>query len=261
MLIRSLESQGIERLRSNQTDELASTTTTTTTTKTYINTNSHKRELKKLNHSILIAYLDLLDILVQAPNTQIEIEQPPNPAALTDSNNPEGATAEPAEPIVILKTLREQKLGDLEILFINMHHLINELRPHQARDNLRCILEMQKQQRIEITQKFKAHLLKIVDLMHNCIQSIQAPSITETMHSTFLAELNTLLNSAKHLTKSLDEINGVTNNNNVNNINNNCNNSSEVTSKNNNNVLWQDFQINFDVDQITFDQSFEQSLR
>ncbi len=48
VLIRTLESQGIQRVYT---------------------TNDHKRELKKLNHSILMNYLDLLDILVKAPNT------------------------------------------------------------------------------------------------------------------------------------------------------------------------------------------------
>lgn len=125
-----------------------------------INTNNHKRELKKLNHSILVAYLDLLDILVHAPNTQIEIEQPPSAVvhnAEAAATSEEGGAAEqpPPQPNVILKTVREQKLGDLELLFINMHHLINELRPHQARDTLRCILEMQRQQRIDMAAKFK----------------------------------------------------------------------------------------------------------
>ena len=124
-----------------------------------INTNNHKRELKKLNHSILVAYLDLLDILVHAPNTQIEIEQPPSAvvhnAEAATSEEGGGAEQPPPQPNVILKTVREQKLGDLELLFINMHHLINELRPHQARDTLRCILEMQRQQRIDMAAKFK----------------------------------------------------------------------------------------------------------
>lgn len=111
-----------------------------------VNINSHKRELKKLNHSILIAYLDLLEILVKAPNTQLPLDQ-----QQIDVNNQQ----------YTFKTLRDQKLEDIELLFINMHHLINELRPHQARDNIRCILEMQKRQRLETAKKFKKHLFKI----------------------------------------------------------------------------------------------------
>ena len=175
-----------------------------------INTNIYKRELKKLNHSILIAYLDLLEILVKAPNTQIQIEQT---IESTPANENGGASAEQAqEPVTttttIIKTLREQKLEDIELLFINMHHLINELRPHQARDNIRCILEMQKQQRAETAQKFKTHLYKIVDLLKICIQSIQTSASLSNGSSKaniFLEELVSLKTNAYQLSKSLDK--------------------------------------------------------
>ena len=72
-----------------------------------------KMELKKLNRSILVCFLELLDILIL------------NPAS------PE----------------RNTKINNLSILFINMHHLINEYRPHQARETLRVVLERQKSQR------------------------------------------------------------------------------------------------------------------
>jgi hypothetical protein len=86
-----------------------------------------------------------------------------------------------------------------------MHHLINELRPHQARDNIRCILEMQKQQRIETAAKFKAHIMKIVDLLKICIQSIQNESTGKS--SVYFDELIVLLKTANKLTKSLDKLN------------------------------------------------------
>ncbi len=75
VLIRSLDSQGIECLYtlengSDQSAQMASSTGSKLLNP--INTNNHKRELKKLNHSILIAYLDLLEILVKAPNTLVE---------------------------------------------------------------------------------------------------------------------------------------------------------------------------------------------
>lgn len=124
VLIRPLETQGIERLYANK---------------------DYKRELKKLNHSILMNYLDLLEILVKAPTAN-------------------GASG---------RTLREEKLDELQLLFINMHHLINELRPYQARDNLKEILERQKEQRIEIANKFHRHLLKIVDVLKVCIDHVK----------------------------------------------------------------------------------------
>jgi mediator of RNA polymerase II transcription subunit 7 len=203
VLIRSLETQGIQCLYNLKSDE-KNTLTDTVTKK--INTNNHKRELKKLNHSILIAYLDLLEILVKAPNTLVEEVQPSS-----KSNNDQSGVAatttdnEQPQQLPNTMTLRDQKLQDIELLFINMHHLINELRPHQARDNIRCILEMQKQQRIETAKKFKTHIFKIVDLLKICINSIQSDPNGKA--SVYFDELNGLLKNANKLVKSLDKLN------------------------------------------------------
>jgi hypothetical protein len=196
VLIRSLESQGLHRLYPIP-EPTASTSTKKSSTS--ININNHKKELKKLNHSILIAYLDLLEILVKAPNTQIQIEQSPPP--LPPGANPD---EEPPKPIIIYKTLREQKLEDMELLFIHMHHLINELRPHQARDNIRCILEMQKQQRAETARKFKAHLFRIMNLLRTCIQSVNESVKKSEPSPIFMDDLNSLMNDAGRLTQALD---------------------------------------------------------
>ncbi|CAF1305123.1 unnamed protein product [Rotaria sordida] len=83
-----------------------------------IRSDDYKGELKKLCFAILTNYLDLLQIVSRSPVT-------PSP----DSGN---------------ITLREQKLNEIELLFSNIHYLINELRPHQARETLRIILEKQK---------------------------------------------------------------------------------------------------------------------
>lgn len=57
-----------------------------------------KKELRKLNHSVLVNFLDLIDILIKCP------ESPK----------------------------RDEKIEDINLLFIHMHHLINEFRPHQV---------------------------------------------------------------------------------------------------------------------------------
>ncbi|XP_013791752.1 mediator of RNA polymerase II transcription subunit 7-like [Limulus polyphemus] len=118
VIIRPLETQGIRRLYPQNYD--------------------HKRELKKLNHSILVNFLDLLDILIRCPDT----------------------------------SKREEKRDDIKLLFIHMHHLINEFRPHQARETLRVMLEVQKRQRLETAERFQKHLDKVRELLQNTLSSL-----------------------------------------------------------------------------------------
>lgn len=118
VIIRPLESQGIRRLYPQNYD--------------------HKRELKKLNHSILVNFLDMLDILIRCPET----------------------------------TKREEKKEDINLLFIHIHHLINEFRPHQARETLRVMLEVQKRQRMETTERFSKHLEKVTEILQNSLANL-----------------------------------------------------------------------------------------
>ncbi|KAJ0002369.1 hypothetical protein NQD34_007518 [Periophthalmus magnuspinnatus] len=118
LIIRPLESQGIERLHPIQFD--------------------HKRELKKLNMSILINFLDLLDILIKSPGS----------------------------------IKREEKLEDIKLLFVHMHHLINEYRPHQARETLRVMMEVQKRQRLETAERFQKQLERVVEMIQGCLASL-----------------------------------------------------------------------------------------
>uniref|UniRef100_A0A6A7GB59 Mediator of RNA polymerase II transcription subunit 7 n=1 Tax=Hirondellea gigas TaxID=1518452 RepID=A0A6A7GB59_9CRUS len=100
-IIRPLESQSIRRLYPQSYDQ--------------------RRELKKLNHSVLVNFMDLLDILIKCPDS----------------------------------SKRTDKIEDLKLLFINMHHLINEFRPHQARETVRVMLEIQKRQRHQIAERLE----------------------------------------------------------------------------------------------------------
>ncbi|CAB3408635.1 unnamed protein product [Caenorhabditis bovis] len=69
----------------------------------YSNKNDWKAEMKKLNRSVIAAFFDLVEILIRCPDS-------------------------PG---------REEKINDIHTIFINMHHLINEHRPVQARDTLK----------------------------------------------------------------------------------------------------------------------------
>ncbi|XP_018329758.1 mediator of RNA polymerase II transcription subunit 7 [Agrilus planipennis] len=117
-IIRPLESQGIKRLYPLHFDR--------------------RRELKKLNHSLLANFLDLLDLLVKCPDSP----------------------------------RRAEKVEDLSLLFIHIHHLLNEFRPHQARETLRVMMELQKRQRIETTHRFQKHLDKVQEILQQALQSL-----------------------------------------------------------------------------------------
>merc|ERR1712218_546975 len=53
-----------------------------------------------------------------------------------------------------------------------MHHLINEFRPHQARETLRVMLMVQRRKRTQFTQKFKEHLEKVEGIIQEAIESL-----------------------------------------------------------------------------------------
>ncbi|KAL1139276.1 hypothetical protein AAG570_006262 [Ranatra chinensis] len=117
-IIRPLEAQGIKRLYPQHFDR--------------------RRELRKLNHSLLVNFLDLLDLLVRCP------ESPK----------------------------RAEKVEDLSLLFIHIHHLLNEFRPHQARETLRVMMDLQRRQRIEIAQRFQKHLDKVIEMLQLALQNL-----------------------------------------------------------------------------------------
>ncbi|XP_015513859.1 mediator of RNA polymerase II transcription subunit 7 [Neodiprion lecontei] len=117
-IIRPLEAQGIKRLYPQHFDR--------------------RRELKKLNHSLLVNFLDLIDLLVQCPDSP----------------------------------RRAEKVEDLSLLFIHIHHLLNEFRPHQARETLRVMMELQRRQRTETTLRFQKHLDKVQEILQHALQML-----------------------------------------------------------------------------------------
>lgn len=71
----------------------------------------------------------------------------------------------------------ELQIDDLSLLFVHMHHLLNEFRPHQARETLRVMMETQKRQRVETITRFKKHLETVRDIVNTAFSSL--PDITD----------------------------------------------------------------------------------
>ena len=118
-----------------------------------------KKELRKLNHSVLVNFLDLIDILIKCP------ESPK----------------------------RDEKIEDINLLFIHMHHLINEFRPHQARETLRVMLMVQRRKRTRFTSKFKEQLEKVESIIQEAIENlpeVDTEGLCNLYYSIFLQNLN-----------------------------------------------------------------------
>ncbi|CEP16302.1 hypothetical protein [Parasitella parasitica] len=84
------------------------------------------KELKKLNRSLIVQYLDLLNVLEKDPAGY------------------------------------GKHIENISTIFLNMHHILNAYRPHQARETLRLLMEHQlakkRQQIAELKAKSKEAL-------------------------------------------------------------------------------------------------------
>ncbi|KAL3088315.1 hypothetical protein niasHT_023875 [Heterodera trifolii] len=85
----------------------------------YSGSGNWRAELKKLNRSLVAAFLDLIEILIRCPDHSDRLE----------------------------------KINTIRNLFINIHHLINEYRPVQARDTLRQMIIHQNHEITSVTDQ------------------------------------------------------------------------------------------------------------
>merc|ERR1712004_111192 len=96
--------------------------------------------MKSINISIVKKYLDLLDLLIRNPVAEERIK------------------------------IHE----DLELLFINFHHLVNEYRPHQARETLIALLKDQITSRKVTTTNLTKLLAAIKKLLTASLQDLKS---------------------------------------------------------------------------------------
>ncbi|XP_068637021.1 mediator of RNA polymerase II transcription subunit 7a-like [Aristolochia californica] len=79
----------------------------------------YKKELRSLNRELQLHILELADVLVERPSQYA------------------------------------RRVEDISLIFRNLHHLLNSLRPHQARATLIHILELQIQRRKQAVEDIK----------------------------------------------------------------------------------------------------------
>lgn len=79
----------------------------------------YKTEMKKINCSLLANFIELVDVLIKKP------------------------------------AMFNEKLDDVELLFLNLHNLINAFRPHQARETVIQMLKTQVQERRDAAREIR----------------------------------------------------------------------------------------------------------
>ncbi|KAJ1675785.1 Mediator of RNA polymerase II transcription subunit 7 [Spiromyces aspiralis] len=97
-------------------------------------------ELRKLNMKLMFTYLELIEQL---------------------SKDPTNFSAE------------EKKI---RTVLINMHHLINEYRPRQAKDTLRMMVQDQIKKKSELTEQLKSQCEEMEAALANLRQSVEERS-------------------------------------------------------------------------------------
>ncbi|CAA0810973.1 Mediator of RNA polymerase II transcription subunit 7b, partial [Striga hermonthica] len=78
-----------------------------------------KKELRSLNRELQLHFLELADVLVERPSQYA------------------------------------RRVEEISLIFKNIHHLLNSIRPHQARATLIHILELQIQRRKQAVEDIK----------------------------------------------------------------------------------------------------------
>ncbi|KAK3446883.1 hypothetical protein EUGRSUZ_A02508 [Eucalyptus grandis] len=95
-----------------------------------------KKELRSLNRELQLHLLELADVLVERPSQYA------------------------------------RRVEEISLIFKNLHHLLNSLRPHQARATLIHILELQIQQRKQAVEDIKRRREEVQRLLKESLGTL-----------------------------------------------------------------------------------------
>ncbi|TKR64565.1 hypothetical protein L596_025075 [Steinernema carpocapsae] len=109
---------------------------------------SWREEFKKLNASVVANFLDLLQILISA------------------LDSPE----------------RLAKIEAIRLLFINMHHLVNEYRPVQARTTLEAMMRHQIDEKVKLCDQIANILIRAEEVICQALNVVGPPPSVPRMN-------------------------------------------------------------------------------
>ncbi len=88
-----------------------------------------------------------------------------------------------------------------------MHHLINELRPHQARESIRVSMQSQKRQRFETTARLNKQIERVNEIINigiNSITDYNNSQISELNNSASDNQINNTMNNDNKMHNTSD---------------------------------------------------------
>ncbi|GAA5985101.1 hypothetical protein JCM5350_000842 [Sporobolomyces pararoseus] len=135
-----------------------------------------KESLQTLLRALLLTYTQLLNSLLTPPPSKLH----PPPQAPNQENGSQQAQSDP-----------ERMTEHIRLITINMHHLVNELRPVQARETLKLMMRYQIDRRKEKTlaikercQEIRSTLAELQEKVQTTSDSVTTPSSTDKQNQT-----------------------------------------------------------------------------
>jgi len=146
-----------------------------------------RQALQALLHTALHTYLRLLSILTAGPPS-LTAEQ----AAFQSGRHGE-----------VIKTQADTAIEHIKLASINIHHLCNEWRPVQARENLKMLMRVQIEERKRRTKEIQTRVQSHALVFHGTSHSIHKDLNLLTAHCRTCEEISQRLAALKTLkTKS-----------------------------------------------------------
>lgn len=139
----------------------------------------HAGELRALNQRLTILFMRMLDELVTgsthedtvATTTAVEAAA----AATASGGGGGGASASATTAAADVAAAAAAPLKEIELVLVNMFHLLNEFRPHQGREYIRAMLEDQHLKYQTLTTELGRTLGTIETQLQDCLKLLTEP--------------------------------------------------------------------------------------
>ncbi|KAK4053596.1 hypothetical protein OIO90_003835 [Microbotryomycetes sp. JL221] len=140
------------------------------------------QSLLTLLRAMLVTYTQLVSALLEPPPSLSAIEQAQQQGQVEPGQEP------PTDP--------ERLVEHIRLISINMHHLVNELRPIQARETLKNMMRQQIERRKTKTAAIKQRCAELADSLAQL--KLDLTNVSSTLQENTLAEMDIVMNKSSN---------------------------------------------------------------